>query len=130
MNLGERLRDIRREVGLTQVELAQKSHTSQSVISMIERGERPHSGADTVARIEDALGIPRGALSDEIEPHPTLTEFLNSQVAKDLNVTPEECRILRYVRWYSSSAGEEPTVHSWSMLLQARRALRRNKSAL
>lgn len=36
----EELRDARNEAGLTQVQLARRLRTSQSVVSKIERGER------------------------------------------------------------------------------------------
>ena len=38
--LVEALRRMRREAGLTQIELAQRLKTSQSVVSKVERGER------------------------------------------------------------------------------------------
>lgn len=38
--LVEALRRMRRDAGLTQIELAQRLKTSQSVVSKVERGER------------------------------------------------------------------------------------------
>jgi transcriptional regulator with XRE-family HTH domain len=53
---GPRLARIRRERGITQVELAEAIGSIQVVISNYERGKaRPY--ADTVARIAEALGV-------------------------------------------------------------------------
>lgn len=53
--LGKRIRELREEVGLTQVELAKKAKVSRSMLSMIEEGNQ-NSSIDTLDRIAKALG--------------------------------------------------------------------------
>lgn len=54
--LGEKIRDLRKRAGLTQVELCQQSGVSQGELSSFEsRGDRIRS-ADRINAILDALG--------------------------------------------------------------------------
>ena len=54
--IGQRLAKVRREKGVTQVEMAKCLKTSQSMYSRYERGDlRLH--ADTVMRIAKVLGV-------------------------------------------------------------------------
>ncbi len=54
--LGQRIRELRRELKLSQTELAQKADVSLITISRLERGERdPY--AETVARIAGGLAV-------------------------------------------------------------------------
>ena len=55
-NIGERLRSIRKEKKLTQVELANITHCSEQQISYIERGGRELSAKMAYA-LENALGV-------------------------------------------------------------------------
>jgi transcriptional regulator with XRE-family HTH domain len=55
--LGRRIREVRKERGISQGELAEKAGISLITISRIERGERdPH--VRTLAQIARGLGIP------------------------------------------------------------------------
>jgi transcriptional regulator with XRE-family HTH domain len=55
-HLGQRIRELRKERGMSQTELAEKSDVSLITISRIERGERdPH--VMTLARIARGLGV-------------------------------------------------------------------------
>jgi len=55
--LGQRIRESRRILSLTQQELAERAKISVSFLSMIERGDRvPH--IETLAKLADALRVP------------------------------------------------------------------------
>jgi transcriptional regulator with XRE-family HTH domain len=57
VDIGERIAELREELALTQVELAEKARISPSTLSLIESGkvERPHVG--TIRKISRALGV-------------------------------------------------------------------------
>lgn len=55
MNIGERLRTARKHAGLTQIELAEKSHVPQQTISKIERGDAETSGF--IVQLAVACGV-------------------------------------------------------------------------
>jgi len=55
--LGQRIRELRRILSLTQEELAARAGISVSFLSMMERGDRvPH--IETLAKLADALRVP------------------------------------------------------------------------
>ncbi len=66
--LGGRIRAIRRERGLTQVELAASANVNQGYLSSIERDDR-RPRADTIRAIAVALGVPEGVLLGSGEGH-------------------------------------------------------------
>lgn len=51
-----RLREVREEQGLTQVELAARMHVTQPSISELERGELDRAGLATIKAYVEALG--------------------------------------------------------------------------
>ena len=53
---GYRLREIRKSLGVTQVEMAKRLGVTQNRISRIERGDTEHIQIDTVRRYVEALG--------------------------------------------------------------------------
>lgn len=55
--VGEKIRDRRLELGMTQAQLAKKLKTSQSVVSDIEVG-RYSPTLDTIERCAKVLGVP------------------------------------------------------------------------
>lgn len=57
-NIGNLFVSIRNMMGLSQMEVAEKSHVTRQNISRIELG-RYSPGVDVIQRIEDALGIER-----------------------------------------------------------------------
>ena len=66
--LGERIRSIRREQGVTQIGLARKANVNQGYLSSIERHERVPRPT-TVRAIAVALGVPEGVLLGAGEGH-------------------------------------------------------------
>lgn len=57
MNLGSAIRLVRKEVGVTQAELAERSKLSQTSLSQIETGTKNPS-TRTIKRICNALDVP------------------------------------------------------------------------
>ncbi len=57
LNIGVRIRELREEHQLTQVELAKKAATSQSMIARIETGNQDNLRMDTLVRLASALGL-------------------------------------------------------------------------
>lgn len=63
--VGQRIRERRRERGLTQEELGARTKVSAIHISRIERGE-VDAGLDVIERIATALDVPLGALVGQL----------------------------------------------------------------
>lgn len=63
--LGDRIRELRRERGLTQEELGARANVSAIHVSNIERGEID-AGLDVIERIATALNVPLGALVGQL----------------------------------------------------------------
>ncbi|WP_055550611.1 helix-turn-helix domain-containing protein [Streptomyces sp. NBRC 110028] len=55
-DVGHRLRDLRRERGLTQLQLGTRAGVDDKTISRIENGRHPTS-IDQIARLARALGV-------------------------------------------------------------------------
>ncbi len=51
-----RLREVREEQGVTQVELAERMHVTQPSVSALERGEIVRAGLTTIRAYVEALG--------------------------------------------------------------------------
>src|SRR5437868_386185 len=58
MTFGERLKQLRREAGVTQRRLAETTNLDFSYISKLENDRNPPPAADTIVRICEALNIP------------------------------------------------------------------------
>lgn len=71
MHVGTRIRAWRNERGLTQNELAQKSHISRSYLAGVETGKYNPS-LDTLGSIAEALGLSTSILLDEPKPGPLI----------------------------------------------------------
>lgn len=80
MEFGERLRALRKARRWTQVQLAQQSGVSQTVISNVETGDIKSTGVENVARLAAALGVPieelTGTPATEPLPAPVVAELL------------------------------------------------------
>lgn len=62
--LEERLISARKAAGLTQGQLAERAGLTQGTISKLERGQRDDPGWRKIARIEAALGLRHGELTN------------------------------------------------------------------
>ncbi|EPY6468468.1 helix-turn-helix domain-containing protein [Clostridium sporogenes] len=82
MNFGEFFKNIRREKGLSQRQLAELSHISNTEISRIESGERQNPSPNILKSIAPHLGISYGELMikagyiDESIEHEKYTEHI------------------------------------------------------
>jgi transcriptional regulator with XRE-family HTH domain len=69
VSLGQVVKTLRKEAGLTQVGLATRADIDNSLISRIERGDHNPTWA-TLSRLSRGLGVPRWVLikrADELE---------------------------------------------------------------
>lgn len=66
IKLGKRIKELRKEKGLTQIDLAAKIGIDRSYLGFIERGERNVS-FDVMAEIAKALGVGMNELTRDIE---------------------------------------------------------------
>jgi transcriptional regulator with XRE-family HTH domain len=56
MNLGKAIRELRKQQGLSQEQLAIASNITQAALSQIENGKRP--GSTTLKKISQSLKVP------------------------------------------------------------------------
>jgi len=68
VHLGERIRQVREKLGLTQEELAQRANATQAAVSYIER--RHWLKEEVLARYAAALEIPMASLLEGLAPPP------------------------------------------------------------
>src|SRR3970282_431919 len=57
MNLGDRIRQLREEIGLTQGQLAAGSSVSQGYLSQLENGEVKNPSAAVLLRVAQAMRV-------------------------------------------------------------------------
>ena len=70
-DIGLRMRDIRRDRGMTQLELGRVTHSSRSTISRLENGSVRFK-PDALERIARALNVSRSYLETGVEDAPGL----------------------------------------------------------
>lgn len=63
--VGRRLRELRRQKGLTQEELASRAHTHPVEVGRVERGTRDPR-LTTLVRMAGGLGVEPGELLDDV----------------------------------------------------------------
>lgn len=56
--MGKRLKEFRKKLGLSQLELSQRSGISQASIARIEANQQKNLKSETIEKLTDALGIP------------------------------------------------------------------------
>lgn len=61
MTLNEHIKNARLEKGVTQEDLAEQLHLTQSYVSQLESGEKKPCAA-TVLKIEEILGVEHGSI--------------------------------------------------------------------
>ena len=76
----DRLREVRRSSGLTQLELARQAHVTEAYVGRLERGEAA-PGIDLVDRLANALGTTAADLLPTTAPLDTLA-VLNAQAKR------------------------------------------------
>jgi transcriptional regulator with XRE-family HTH domain len=60
--IGERIRELRLSLGMSQTELAEAAHLDKSALSLIENGKR-YPGSRTIPRLAAALGASEAELT-------------------------------------------------------------------
>ena len=77
--IGERVRNQRRDLGLSQTELANKAKISRTYLSLIERGEADNISFSILSQLALALGTSPSALTgeggSEVVLSPSLRQF-------------------------------------------------------
>ncbi len=81
------LRDVRARTALSQRALAERAHTSQSVVARIELGETSPTW-ETLTRLVGAAGF---ALDPQIAPRPVTGSHMLFDVARIRRLSPEAC---------------------------------------
>lgn len=94
-NIGKRLKELRKKLGLSQLELSQRSSISQASIARIETNQQKNLKSDTLEKLSAALGISLSELFEKPEmigeetprygavrmlPVVTLKEFLSKKI--------------------------------------------------
>ena len=91
MTFGERLRRLRRERRLTQVQLAKQLGTDASYVARLETGKIEDPGLGSLHRLADALDVPVSALvggettkASGVEKAISLYPHLNAEAKRTL----------------------------------------------
>jgi transcriptional regulator with XRE-family HTH domain len=86
-NLGRRLKYYREQIGLSQIDLSEKSNISQASIARIESGKQKNLKRETMKRLADGLGI---SLTQLMEPVTVVREeeavYASSRIVPVLEV--------------------------------------------
>lgn len=113
MELGERVKQTRKDQGKTQSELARKLGTSQSAVSQIEAGER-NPTYDMIRRLSDALNVTPGYLMGGEVKTENIDELTQEEEAhfRQLRGLSEEGReelneYMQYLRYQEKQRREE-----------------------
>lgn len=118
MNTGEKIKQARRKVGLTQKDLAARMDTSQSYIAQYENGTRNAKPA-TLRRISEAIGCQLSDLigddmkisKEEIDLNDwfgfELTRFTEKGLMDPERIREDERLLLRYYRNLESTRKEK-----------------------
>lgn len=67
MNVGELIKKVRKEKGMTQKQLADKAEISFSMISKLESGERKNPTNEILTKLANALEVSKAELVDDKE---------------------------------------------------------------
>jgi len=110
VEFGEKLRDLRKNGGMTQKELAEKAKINFTYLSKIETGVMPPPRAKTILALAEALNIDGDTRDDLLG--------LARKIPRDLfdRITPEMIRMLR------SSPGEIEKPENWRRTIQEDKA--------
>jgi transcriptional regulator with XRE-family HTH domain len=85
--IGERIRNFRKEKGLSQEELAHIANLHTTYIGQLERGEK-NATLESVEKVANALGISLENLFRSIRSSPDSQEYTLSQIITRLQMSP------------------------------------------
>jgi len=98
MHVGHHIMSWRRHLGLTQVELAERSHLSRPYVSRLEKG-KVDPALSAIRQLAVALNIGIGQLIDELPPERLLSRDEMDQLARGaLRPGTREARLLPETR--------------------------------
>ena len=93
MRLGDRIRELREEFGLTQGQLAGNASVSQGYLSQLENGEVKNPSAAVLLRVAQAMHIDPDELF-EAAGYPTVRTLKQMYEGYESNIDPD---LLRYL---------------------------------
>lgn len=92
MSIGGKIKTLRKERKLTQVELAKKSNISRSYLTDIEN-DRYNPSVETLKAIANSLDVKlRDILSDDVEQNTSLNDRDKKSITNDLKKLMDEFR--------------------------------------
>jgi predicted DNA-binding mobile mystery protein A len=74
--IGEQIRTIRKALGMTQTQLAERSGLTQSMIAGIEKGQRNNPGFITINKLAEAMNC---SFISQLSPKKDIPVFLEEQ---------------------------------------------------
>ncbi len=109
MNIGDKIRKLREEKGITQTELARLSKLTSVAICNIENGKRPVPSSGTLQKLASALHVTTDYLLSDEE------EFSDEDILRDPNIkmmfesakglTKEDLKgVISYIRYVKSQS--------------------------
>ena len=93
MKLGDKIRELREEFGLTQGQLAGNASVSQGYISQLENGDVKNPSAAVLLRVAQAMGVNPDELF-EAAGYPTVRTLRQIYQGYESNIDPD---LLRYL---------------------------------
>jgi transcriptional regulator with XRE-family HTH domain len=82
--IGQQIRNRREALGMTQVQLAQKAGTQQSVIAAIEAGRRERMNTSTLSKIAGSLECQTIIWLKPRRTHEEILDELSTRLAKEI----------------------------------------------
>ena len=82
--LGERIAELRRQMGMNRPRLAREADVSYSFLVQVETGQRENPQADKLAKVAKVLGVPVDALLALDQPLPTAVDTDVAEIRREL----------------------------------------------
>jgi transcriptional regulator with XRE-family HTH domain len=82
--LGERIAELRRQMGMNRPRLAREADVSYSFLVQVETGQRENPQADKLAKVAKVLGVPVDVLLALDQPLPTAVDTDIAEIRRDL----------------------------------------------
>lgn len=96
MDIGKRVKQLRKQLRWTALDLAKRSDVGQSTISKIERGNVKNIGWDTIVKLANAFSM---SVHEFLPPHYRVSEPLSSEEYELfellMQLDPEERKALK-----------------------------------
>src|SRR3972149_226148 len=96
MNLGDKIRELREELGLTQGQLANDASVSQGYLSQLEKGDVKNPSAGVLLRVAQAMQVEPDELF-EAARYPTLRTLRKIYRGYESTIDPDLLRYLAHL---------------------------------